>query len=48
MASVRRTGDGKIRNLNSSLEVFCSEISAEFNRHFDTLNIEEATASRAD
>ena len=46
MASVRRTGDGKIRNLNSSLEVFCSEISAEFDRQFDTLNIEEATASR--
>ena len=29
MASVRRSGDRKIRNLNSSWEVFCSKISVE-------------------
>ena len=36
MASIYRTGDGIIRNLNSSLEVFCSGIAVDFNRHCST------------
>ena len=48
MASVRRSADGKIRNLNSSWEVFCSKISVEFNRHLDTLSMEEGRASRGE
>ena len=48
MAFIRKTGDGIIRNLTSSLEVFCSEISVDFNRHLDTLNIVEGRASRTD
>ena len=45
MTSVRRFGDGKERNLNSSWEVFCSEISVAFNRHLDTLTMEDGIAN---
>ena len=39
MASIYRTGDGIIRNLNSSLEVFCSAIAVDFNRHLDRYKV---------
>ena len=48
ITSICRTGDGLIRNLNSSLEVFCSGIAVDFKRHLDTLNIVEGKASRTD
>ena len=48
MASICRTGDETIRNLNSSFEVFCCGISVDFNRPLDTLNIVEGRASRTD
>ena len=33
MESIHRTGDRTVRNLNSSLEAFCCEISVDLNRH---------------
>ena len=48
MAAVRLAGDEAIRNLNSSLEVFYSEISVQFDRRLDTSNIGEVNESRAD
>ena len=48
MAAVRLAGDETIRNLNSSLEVFYSEISVQFDRRLDTLNIGEVNKSCAD
>ena len=48
MAAVRLAGDEAIRNLNSSLEVFYSEISVQFDRRLDTSNIGEVNKSRAD
>ena len=48
MAAVRLAGGETIRNLNSSLEVFYSEISIQFDRRLDTLNIGEVNERRAD
>ena len=48
MASICRTGDETIWNLNLSFEVFWSGISVNFNRPLDTLNIVEVRASRTD
>ena len=46
MASIPRTGDETIKNLNLSLKVFFSPISVDFNRHLDTWEIVERRASR--
>ena len=48
MAAVRLARDETIRNLNSSLEVFYSEVSVQFDRRLETSNIEEVNESRAD
>ena len=48
MAAVRFAGDETIRNLNSSLELFYSEVSVQFHRRLDTSNIAEGNESRAD
>ena len=48
MAVVRLAGGDTIRNLNSSLEVFYSEVSVQFDRRLDTSNIGEVNESRAD
>ena len=48
MAAVRLAGDETIRNLNSSLELFYSEVSIQFDRRLDTSNIAEGNESRAD
>ena len=48
MAAVRLARDETIRNLNSPLEVFYSEVSVQFDRRLDTSNIEEVNESRAD
>ena len=39
MASILRTRDETIKNLNLSLRVFFNAISVDFNRHLDALNI---------
>ena len=48
MAAVLLAGDETIRNLNSCLEVFYSELSVQFDPHLDTSNIGEVNESRAD
>ena len=46
MASIPRTGDEIIKNLNLSLKEFFSAISVDFKRHLDTLKIVERRGSR--
>ena len=48
MASILRTGDETIKNLNLSLRVFFNAISVDFNRHLDTLKVVERRLSRTD
>ena len=48
MAAFRLAGDETIRNLNSSLELFYSEVSVQFDRRLDASNIAEVDESRAD